>query len=194
MAKYIRAADAVRVTFGCAVIVIHHCGVDGTRPRGHTSLAGADDAQIAVSRDSSGLIKIVVEHFKDGVPAAPFGCRLEGIDIGTYADGSTGTSCVIVAADLPASATKAAGYRINANQNRFLDILTDASLDVPPQHKSNYEGRIAISREWLKQCCVAKGWIEDDGNNSRAKVSNMINALAGKRLIGANKLYVWDAR
>src|SRR5262249_54966358 len=148
-------------------------------------------AQIAVSRTSDGLIKIVVEHFKDGEPCAPFACRLESVEVGTRTDRSTATSCVIVAAELPASASKGSGPRVNANQNRFLDILADATIDVPEQHKSICAGRIAVSREWLKQCCVAKGWIEDDSNNSRAKVSNMINALAGKRLIGVTKLYVW---
>ena len=47
MAAYIRAADAIRNAFGCVVIVVHQCGVDATRPRGHTSLAGAVDAQLA---------------------------------------------------------------------------------------------------------------------------------------------------
>ena len=51
MAKFIKAADMLRVAFNNLVIVIHHCGVVGTRPRGHTSLSGADDAQIAVERD-----------------------------------------------------------------------------------------------------------------------------------------------
>lgn len=47
MAAYIQAADAIREAFDCAVIIVHHCGVDGSRPRGHTSLTGAADAQIA---------------------------------------------------------------------------------------------------------------------------------------------------
>jgi hypothetical protein len=47
MAAYIAAADAIREAFDCAVIIVHHCGVDSTRPRGHTSLTGAADAQIA---------------------------------------------------------------------------------------------------------------------------------------------------
>ena len=53
MAAYIKAVDAVREVFGCAVIIVHHCGVDGSRPRGHTSLTGAADAQIAVSRNGA---------------------------------------------------------------------------------------------------------------------------------------------
>ncbi len=33
----IGAADAIRDAFECAVMVVHHCGVDDTRPRGHTA-------------------------------------------------------------------------------------------------------------------------------------------------------------
>jgi AAA domain len=197
MAKYIKAADAIRTAFGTAVIIIHHCGVDDSRPRGHTSLAGADDAQIAVSRDSNGVIRIEVEHFKDGVPAKPFACRLEGVDIGTCDDGDTLTSCVVVPADPPPGAKKKGN--VTSNQNRFLDILADAILDAPPEQTITAGipgGRTAVSREWLKRSCAARGWFQDDGSSgkSRAKLSDMINALAGKRLIGASNLFVWDAR
>ena len=51
MSAYIRAAEAIRDAFGCVVIIVHHCGYEGTRPRGHTSLPGAVDAQIAVVRE-----------------------------------------------------------------------------------------------------------------------------------------------
>jgi AAA domain-containing protein len=134
MAAYIAAADAIRVAFGCAVIIIHHCGIDGTRPRGHTSLAGADDAQIAVSRTANGLMRIEVEHMKDGEPAPPFACRLEAVEIGMRVDGKPATSCVVVEAELPAAPL---GKRasVTADQQRFLDILADAILDAPEVHE-----------------------------------------------------------
>jgi len=61
---------------------------------------------------------------------------------------------------------KSAGTHTTANQTRFLDILHDAVLDAPAEHKTTHNipgGRIAISREWLKMCCTSKGWLEDDG-------------------------------
>jgi hypothetical protein len=67
MAAYIKAADAIREAFDCALVIIHHCGVDGTRPRGHTSLTGAADAQIAVSRDeATDHVVSKVDWMKDG--------------------------------------------------------------------------------------------------------------------------------
>ena len=41
MGKYIEAADRLAETFVCLVLIIHHCGVESSRPRGHTSLTGA---------------------------------------------------------------------------------------------------------------------------------------------------------
>jgi hypothetical protein len=64
MAAYIRAADAIREAFSCTVAIIHHCGVSGDRPRGHTSLTGAVDAQLAVRRDDGGIITVKVEMAK----------------------------------------------------------------------------------------------------------------------------------
>src|SRR5262249_48108600 len=122
MSRFIRAADAIRTAFGSTVIVVHHCGVDGSRPRGHTSLAGADDAQIAVSRDGGGMIKVEVEHFKDGVPCPPFGCRLEGVEIGACADGDASTSCVVVPVDLARASASTRASPLTPSQRRFLDI------------------------------------------------------------------------
>jgi hypothetical protein len=72
MIAYVKGADAIREAFQCAVIVIHHCGLDDKRPRGHTSLTGAADAQIAVRRDDSDVIVATVEYMKDGEAGAEF--------------------------------------------------------------------------------------------------------------------------
>ena len=65
MSAYLRAAEAIRDAFGCVVIIVHHCGLDETRPRGHTSLPGAVDAQIAVVREGN-TVTVTVEHMRDG--------------------------------------------------------------------------------------------------------------------------------
>ena len=96
MAAYIQAADAIREAFNCAVIIVHHCGVDGTRPRGHTSLTGAADTQIAVSRDEANNIIATVEWMKDGVEGDVIMSRLEIVDLGIDDDGEPLTSCILV--------------------------------------------------------------------------------------------------
>jgi hypothetical protein len=44
-------ADAIRDGFDCLAVIVHHCPHDANRPRGHSSLVGALDIQIAVRRD-----------------------------------------------------------------------------------------------------------------------------------------------
>jgi hypothetical protein len=66
MSAYVKAADAIRDAFNCLVVIVHHCGHDGTRPRGQSSLLGALDAQIAVKRDEADNVIATVELMKDG--------------------------------------------------------------------------------------------------------------------------------
>jgi RecA-family ATPase len=67
MAAYIRAAGAIIEAFDCAVIVIHHCGHNAERPRGHSALLGAEDAEIMVKRlaDDKAIAAEVI-RMKDG--------------------------------------------------------------------------------------------------------------------------------
>jgi hypothetical protein len=95
MSAYVQAADAVRETFNCAIIIIHHCGVDGSRPRGHTSLTGACDAQLSVHRDGAHNVIVTVEAMKDGAEGATITSRLEPVDLGVDEVGEPITSCVV---------------------------------------------------------------------------------------------------
>jgi hypothetical protein len=113
MAKFIRAADAIRVAFECLVVIVHHSGLEGGRPRGHTSLPGADDVQIKVERDSNGTgtITATVEHMKDDEAGATVTSRLERVELGEDDDGEIMSSCVIVACDDEAAPQKAVGSK-----------------------------------------------------------------------------------
>jgi hypothetical protein len=98
MSAYVQAADAIRDAFDCAVTIIHHCGIDGTRPRGHTSLTGAVDVQLAVRRDAGGNIVVELELAKDGAQGETITNALEVVEVGTDEDGEMITSCVVVPA------------------------------------------------------------------------------------------------
>ncbi len=97
MSAYVRAADAIRERFDCAVIIVHHCGVVSTRPRGHTSLSGAADAQIAVRRDANHNVVATIEFMKDGTGEGDeYVSSLIGVDLCEDEDGDVISSCVIV--------------------------------------------------------------------------------------------------
>lgn len=95
MSAYVRAADAVREAFSCAVIIVHHCGHNDTRPRGHSSLAGALDAQLAVTRDAANNILVTIELMKDGSQGEIIASKLDVVTVGVDEDGDAITSCVV---------------------------------------------------------------------------------------------------
>lgn len=95
MAACVRAADAIGETFGCVVPLIHHCGHNGDRPRGHSSLLGAADVLIAVKRDAADNIVSTVENAKDGPIGLEIVSRLVSVDLGLDDEGDTMTSCVV---------------------------------------------------------------------------------------------------
>jgi hypothetical protein len=95
MTAYLRAADAIRDAFGCLVVIVHHCGHEGQRPRGHSSLMCALDVQIAVRLDPADNIVAELELSKDGEVGLQFLSRLKVVEIGVDQDGDPITSCVI---------------------------------------------------------------------------------------------------
>lgn len=125
MSAYIQACDKIRETFHCSVIVIHHCGIEGTRPRGHTSLSGAADAQIAVKRDDAKNIVATIEYMKDGPDEAEFVSRLETVIVGRDEDGEDITSCVIEPLDdtAPQRTSKPKTVRLAAGAKVAADTL-----------------------------------------------------------------------
>jgi AAA domain-containing protein len=124
MAAYIAAADAIRETFDCVVVIVHHCGIDGSRPRGSTALSGAADAQLSVTRDASDAIIVEVEFLKDGAASDIIASRLKPVDVGKDVDGETISSCVVTPADAPKIIE--AGPKLTKNQQTMYSILRDA--------------------------------------------------------------------
>jgi RecA-family ATPase len=96
MSAYVNAADAIREAFNCFVGIVHHCGIDGSRPRGHTSLTGAVDVQIAVKRDTSDRVIVTVEYMKDGPEGETLASLLETVEVGLDDEGDAITSCIVV--------------------------------------------------------------------------------------------------
>ena len=101
MGNYIRAAEAIRDAFGCVVIIVHHCGYDESHPRGHTSLPGAVDAQLAIIR-SEATVTVTVEMMRDGPEDTIVTSAAQSVEIGHDQNGKVLTSLVLVPAETQA--------------------------------------------------------------------------------------------
>lgn len=129
MSNYVKAVDKLREAFECAVIIIHHCGINDARPRGHTSLTGAADAQIAVKKDAAGIITTTVEFLKDGPEGGVTTSRLKVVEVGTDDEGEIITSCVIEEIEgetAPKAKPKSAEPKLSAKHQLALNALIKA--------------------------------------------------------------------
>jgi AAA domain len=199
MSAYVRAADAIRDAFGCLVIIVHHCGHGGDRPRGHSSLMGALDAQIAVRRDATDNVVAELELSKDGETGLQFVSRLKVVEIGADQDGDPITSCVIEAVDVPAAAPKATA---KSRRSDGVEIIKRALADAYARLADGVEpspgfgGALVrkIPVERLRDEVRSRGFLETDDKGltsvarkhfHRAKT----DLIAEKRFIEADKLF-----
>ena len=127
MANYIAAAEAIQAAFCCAVIIVHHHGIDDTRPRGHTSLRGAVDALIKVIRDDQNLIIVEIEDMRDGPEGAQLLSKLVVVDVGQDNAGRPLTSAVIEPVDPRTRSDGRKMPKLTANQRTMFSILDAAA-------------------------------------------------------------------
>jgi hypothetical protein len=200
MGAYIKATDAVREAFNCVVAVVHHCGVDDKRPRGHTSLTGAADAQIAVRRDASGLITATVEWMKDGADGDALCSRLEALEVGHDEEGEPITSCIVIP-DESMSPAKG-GTRVTQKEAGWLRDLSDLfaeperdGLKVVKPEPDMVPVLCATRervREWLKR--RGRIGVASDGPLSatdRSRLQRTLDALKDKGKIGISGEWIW---
>lgn len=190
MGKYVRAADLIRETFNCVVIIIHHCGVDGRRPRGHTSLTGAADAQIAVKRDTADNVMATVEFMKDGPIGAEIVSSLEQINVGTDTDGDAITSCVIRPTEASVAKVKVTGAAALA-----LSVLRDTIVKVGEIHSGHSHIppniRATLDKTWRANYYAR---LSTDATKSSARQKAFVrasNTLLRQNVIGKWEDLVW---
>ncbi len=165
MAAYIKAADAIRDAFDCLVVIVHHCGHDGERPRGHSSLMGALDVQIAVRKDGDGNVVAELELAKDGETGLAFISRLEQIRVGLDEDGDPVMSCVVKeVTGLAASARKPTKGRRSEDAERVKRAITEAyerlsdSVEMMPGFDAAPVRKVKV--DTLREAVKSRGFLE----------------------------------
>jgi hypothetical protein len=145
MGAYIKATDAIRDAFNCSVLVVHHCGVNDSRPRGHTSLTGAADARLAVTRDAAKNILVDVEFMKDGEGSERIVSALQSIEVGKDDDGDLITSCVVVESE---TTEVAKSGQLTKNQQTYLSILkAHEPIHIEPLNERLRDAGIGVKRK-----------------------------------------------
>lgn len=196
MGKYVRAADAIREAFKCVVVIVHHCGVDGSRPRGHTSLTGACDTQLAVKRDDQNNVIVTVEFMKDGAEGEVIRSRLELVTLGQDDDGDPITSCVIIPMEQHHTPS---GKKVKLSPSALvaLRLLGDAILEVGSKaYKNNRipSGSGTIGTDDFRSYFYAGTIANDTKRDSQKKAfSRAVDELQRAGMIGIWQDRIWLA-
>jgi hypothetical protein len=201
MSAYVRAAEAIRDAFKCVVIIVHHCGLDDTRPRGHTALPGAVDAQLAVAREGN-AVTVTVEMMRDGPEETVVTSMVEVIEVGQDRAGKVLTSLVVKPGEMPAGGSNT-GAKWTGVLTMFRRALCEALLGSEeklmiggiPIHAVDLE---AVRAEFYKTCVAHEGDAEVKQHTrqkrfvrcvERAQVLNLI----GVRVEPNGRTLVWLA-
>jgi hypothetical protein len=195
MAAYVKAADSIRAAFDCAVLVVHHCGVNDSRPRGHTSLTGAADAQLAVKRDASGTIIVTVEWMKDGAGEGDvIASTLELVEVGHDQDGEPITSCVVAASTAAAATSKRAGKLTKSAEVALtaLDQALDEAGEVPPASNHIPAGTKAVSLMLWRKYAYARGISGSEQERARQLAfQRAAESLFATQVVGTWQEHCW---
>jgi hypothetical protein len=98
MGEAVKAADTIRDATGATVMLVHHSGKDAAKgSRGHSSLRGAADCEIELSRpQGADVTTVICRKQKDAEPFAPMAFTLQSVVVGHDAKrGREITSCIV---------------------------------------------------------------------------------------------------
>jgi len=194
MAAYLKAVSAIIETFQCAVIVVHHCGHNGDRPRGHSSLLGALDAEISVKRGDGQHSTAEVTRMKDGAEGGTVTFTLRQVVVGQDEDGEDMTSCVVEVTSTSAEpGTGKPGKALSDRQRLALEALDAALID---RGKSEYLadaplGATHVHGDHWKAELFRRGVLDKGQKNPRADFKRLWEGLAARKLIAQRDGSFW---
>jgi len=195
MARFLAAAESVALELSCAVIIVHHCGIDASRPRGHTSLSGAVESQLKAERANTGEVIVTVELAKDFAEGTEIVSRLEPVELGADADGDPITSLVVVPSE--GSPTKRATTRKLSDRQRLaLAALDECACNLGKAAPASFQLPAGIKvvplAAWRDEL-YAKGVLDRDAKNPREEFKRVRMQLQARSLIGVKDELVWKA-
>lgn len=136
MGMYVANIKRIIAETGAAALVVHHSGKDEARGmRGHSSLLGAIDSELAIEGDPGGQRILRTGKVRDGESHKDlFAFTLRPVELGTDQDGDAVMTCVVDSAD--EAGTKRArqqrkGAGLGKHQKAVLRTLETAGGHMP---------------------------------------------------------------
>jgi hypothetical protein len=188
MGAFIRNCDRIKQETGATVVVVHHMNALGTKERGHTSLAGALDFRLSVTKGDLGK-SWKITKLKDGEDGADFSFDLQSVTVGVDDDGDNVTSCIVVATD--AKAEQKPGRKLPDSAvvayRALVDCCNDRGRRVPISGLNVVGVPLKDWAEWMRRNDVP-GTSDEAFRKSMKRAQE---ALQAAHKVGVQDGYVW---
>lgn len=196
MGTFIRNVSELREETGAHIAIVHHGtkASNGTTPRGHSSLTGADDALIEVLKQQDGTRTAHVVHAKDDADGDRHGFKLERVELRTDADGDPVTTLIVEEMAEP-SAVASRAARLTDNEQiamRCLDKATKASGVMATVGENFAEQKVVTEADWRKMF-YQEGKPGEDQETKQKAYKRAKDSLLAKGCVASENDFVWRA-
>ena len=192
MGRIVNGAKQLQREVGGLVLLVHHSGKDASRGlRGHSSLTGAVDAIIEVTRDESGdRREWRVERAKDGPESDPIPFALSVVELGEDEDGDPITSCVVEVREAVADQIKRVRPPAGGNMRIALDAI-GAALKASSEYGKGQapEFRPCVTLDVAVEAVAPK--LATDPKRRKERAQAAIRSLVGKGHLAFYDEWVW---
>lgn len=193
MGMIIRNLTTIREETKAHVAIVHHGtkNPNGSVPRGHSSLIGAADCVIEVSKAEDGTRSATMTLAKDDPEGIAIGFTLRVIELGTDPDGDPITTCLAEPAEPPPPrATKLPDAEAKALAILF-DLLSGEGLPLPliGGYPPNQIG-VSESR-WRDECDTRRVSTAEDRKSRSKTFKRVYAALIRRQLVATRGEIVW---
>jgi hypothetical protein len=195
MGTFVKHIGELRHETGAHVAAVHHGtkNSNGTNPRGHSSLTGADDVLVEVTKHDDGSRTARVVHAKDDTDGHQFAFALEQVVLGEDEDGDRITTLIVAEAGV--AAPKPLPEKLSNNEANVLNCLQKAinadrvllTVGQPPAE------RAAVTIEQWRHWFYTEGMPGVDIQTKGKTFRRAVEALQRKGRIASENDYVWTA-
>ncbi|KAF0279160.1 AAA family ATPase [Spiribacter aquaticus] len=178
MGAAISALDRIRSEYGCAVLLVHHCGHNDTsRARGASSLFAAVDSAFKVDQDDEGVVRLEWTKTKDTPIPEPLAFKMRQVELPIVDDrGDPLTSAIL----------DPVGHEIRHDQSPSIGTSQSAALDALKELKVEFARNLANDGRSPDEARVSMDdWRQrmKEHGLSRQRVSDSPQRLASKGLV-----------
>ena len=194
MGQFVRIVGQVRHQTQAHVAIVHHGtkASNGSNPRGHSCLTGADDALVEVLKLEDGSRVATVVHAKDDPDGMRWGFSLDVVELGMDEDGDPITTLVVNEAAV-APVEKRPRERLSDNLQVGLKTL-QASIKawgiLATVGENDAEVLVVRESDW-REWFYREGRPGEAQDTKKKAFQRIVAALQAKGLIGSRDGYIW---